>query len=111
MKVLSFAEFCSLIEGKRLELTEHWNLGWRELDGFSCELLERTYKIKTPKAYIDLGERVSLLFEVSLWVSRSRCMKIVVTINQCEYLANQELVLRDENEIRRLREVLISDSQ
>ena len=38
-------------------------------------------------------------------------MKIVVTINQCEYLANQELVLRDEDEIRRLREVLKSDSQ
>lgn len=111
MKELTFAEFCSLIEGHPLKITQRSNLGWSEIDGYSCELLERTYAMRTPDTYIQLGETAWFSFEVSLWVNPSRCMKIVIIYNQCEYFKAQEFVLIDEDKICRLREILKNNTQ
>lgn len=111
MKELSFAEFCSLIEGQSLEVSERFNNGWREVDGYSCELFSATYTMRTPETYVTLGERKLFSFEVLLWVNASRCQKATVSFNQCEYFKDQEFVLIDESEIRRLRELLKSGSR
>lgn len=111
MKDLAFAEFCSLIDGQKLEVSERLNNGWREIDGYSCELLSATYTMKTPEIYTRLGERKLFSFEVLLWVNTTRCLKVTVSFNQCEYFKDQEFVLIDESEIRRLRDLLKSGSQ
>lgn len=111
MKELTFAEFYSLIEGCVLEISEHSNNGWREIDGYSWELLSATYTMMTPEVYVNLGERKLFSFEVMLWVNKSQCVKTVVTFNQCGYFKDQEYVLTDESVIRRLREMLKSGLQ
>lgn len=111
MKELTFAEFCSLIEGQIFEVSERFNNGWREIDGYSWELLSATYTMRTPEVYVNLGERKLFSFEVLLWVNKSLCVKVIVNFNQCGYFKDQEYVLTDESEIRRLREMLKSDSR
>lgn len=111
MKDIPFAEFCSLIEGQVLEASERFNNGWREIDGYSCELLSATYTMRTPEAYTSLGERKFFSFEVRLWVNKSRCLKAIVSFNQHEYFKDQEYVLTEEDKIRRLRELLQSGSR